>query len=376
MMIDTKDYKRAFKQYEEEYQLTTPPPERKDYKAHYPAQFWIFLPVALLGPVVSGLRTATVFERSSGAAGLANWAPLAVAIMGTFVVELGVVGFQVERIRRMTEGKRKLPPASNYWVMLGLVCAFGMALVANLDIVFLEALAKTEVQIPSWIEPTVVGFFLGAGVPLLALVAGEIIGRMIVEVQAENRRLGVKYGKDFQAWQVSLKASWDRVKRRRLAAIGQPVAASGKRAKKKAASEQPVEAVSNKGVEVEAATDLPLATANGKGIKVEADSDKRVEMAATTNLPVEATNNKGVEMEAASDQTSEAMASHLKAIRKMLEDRRQLGTGNGTFTRADVEKWQEVSTSQASNILQYGQQHQVLELVSRARTGYTYRFIQ
>ena len=322
------DIEAVFEEYKTEYSLATPAPKRKEYRARLPVQFWLFLPVAFLGPVVSGLRTATVFERASGTTGLADWAPMAVAIMGTLVVELGVVGFQIERLRRLAEGKRSLPPASERWIIVGLICAFGTALVSNLDVVFLDALASAEVSVPPWIEPLLVGLFLGAGVPVLALVAGEIVGRMIVEVQAANAREERHYRKDLQAWQASLKTSWDRVKKKRLAATtGWPVV-SGKK---------PIRPV----------------VATSDHVSADRTSDQM-----------------------STGRTSQAMADHLATIKRALADQWQAGKGDGMFKRKQVETWCQISRTQAQNVLQYGLDRSLLTVSGRNRSSYKYSFLE
>lgn len=327
----SNDFEQAFQQYKSEYSLTVPPPKRGDYKARLPVQFWLFLPVAFLGPVVSGLRTATVFERASGTTGLAEWAPLAVAIMGTLVVELGVVGFQIERLRRLAEGRKTLPPASERWIIFGLVSAFGIALVANLDIVFLDALIEAGVDVPAWIEPFLVGLFLGAGVPFLALVAGEIVGRMIVEVQAANIKEGRRYQKALQSWRGGLKTSWDRVKKRRLAASGRPLATDKK-----------------------ASTIVASTSGHEDGNVV------------STSKAAQATIGKA----------SQAMADHLSAIKKVVDDQWQVGGGDGTFKRRDIETWRDISRSQAQNILNYGLERGLVEIAGRNGLSYKYRFVE
>lgn len=324
-------YEQVFRQYEAEYKLTSPPPRRADYRVALPVQFWLFLPVALLGPVVSGLRTAAVFGRNAGTADLGAWSILMVSVLGTLVIELGVVGFQIERLRRLAEGKKKLPAASIRWVWVGLICAFGTALVTNLDIVFLDALVKAGVDVPAWIEPLLVGLFLGAGVPILSLVAGEIVGRMIVEVQAQRQSARIKsdaqYEVEITKWRDGLKASWDRAKKKRLTGIaGQPVFAIG-------------QAVATGQVTM-AARDWAKPPAGERRFK-----------------------------------TSRVMAGHLAAIRQAMARQQQLGTGNGTFKRSDVEQLRQVGTSQAKNILHYGQEHRLLEVVGEDTLGYRYRFL-
>lgn len=72
---------------------------------------------------------------------------------------------------------------------------------------------------------------------------------------------------------------------------------------------------------------------------------------------------------------SQALAGHLRAIQQALEDSWQTGDGRDKFTRVDVEKWQHVSKSHARNIVQYGLDHDLIEIISKLGHKHEYQFV-
>lgn len=71
------------------------------------------------------------------------------------------------------------------------------------------------------------------------------------------------------------------------------------------------------------------------------------------------------------EEASEELAGHLVALRDRLAHARQQGNANGSFRRADLQKWLGLSKSHALNVITYGKNVGVLE---DANKRYHYKF--
>ena len=198
-------YRQEYERYREEYRLSNPPPQLRLKSPWHEWRFWIFGPVALFAPVVSGFRTFASFEH------VAAILPVLEGLLGVVAVELGLIGYQIERIQRKARAG-KLKGLGEGWLLAGVGLTLAIALLANVDLV-LEAAGQ---PIPKPYRGWIIGGVVGGLVPLLGLIAGEVLGRLFYEIDQANQAARKQHLEELQGWEKALSASWQRMKGKRL----------------------------------------------------------------------------------------------------------------------------------------------------------------
>jgi len=145
--------------------------------------------VAALGPIVSAFRTYALLKEHAVLSG--KWAGVE-AIIGTLFFELAAIVYLMVRLRRL-QAKGDMPEISLGWIGIGLFWTIGAVTVSNVVEVSVAALEKAGVVVPAFIPAGLIGIFIGLGVPLCTIVAGETVGRFLLEIQREKQRIREEY---------------------------------------------------------------------------------------------------------------------------------------------------------------------------------------
>lgn len=200
--------KEAMHMYRDEWDLTHPAPPKGKIRAMDFLQFYLFLPVALLGPFVSAFRTLALlaetaaFQQSPGLV-------FTEAILGTAFFELGAIVYQVIRLRRKSQEEGGLPKVGTSWIVFGMIITIGAVTTSNFVEVLVAALEKADANfIPSWFTALMIGVFIGPGVAACTVIAGEVVGRFLLEWQAASAEIVKAHKVEMEKWNESFLRSW------------------------------------------------------------------------------------------------------------------------------------------------------------------------
>jgi hypothetical protein len=207
-MTKIEKIQEAMEQYRLEWRLTNPPPRQRGIRKMDFLQFYLFLPVALLGPLVSAFRTAALLVET--AAFQQN--PLLVtveALLGTAFFELGAIVYQVIRLRRKAQEEGQMPRIGTAWIIIGMIITIGAVTTSNFVEVLIAALEKTGTNpIPAAFTALLIGLFIGPGVAVCSVIAGEVVGRFLLELQNELTQITEEYKEAMEKWEKRFFNSW------------------------------------------------------------------------------------------------------------------------------------------------------------------------
>jgi len=230
---------QALREYREEWELTNPRPERPRVSGLDFLQFWLFMPVAVIGPLVSAFRTAALLYDNS--AFTDPWLRFGEAILGTVFFELAAIVYQFVRLRRIMQerGDDKIPAVGTRWIVIGLIATIGAVTTSNVVEVLFAALAKAGVVLPPVLSALAIGLFVGLGVPLTTVVAGETIGRFLLEFQAAKARIEREHNVALEEWEKRFVRSWNSQKGKRVAALKERLAAEDRQPQRPVQPDRP-----------------------------------------------------------------------------------------------------------------------------------------
>ena len=214
----------ALREYREEWELTHPRPERGSISGMDFLQFWLFLPVAVIGPFVSAFRTAALLYDNSVFAD--QRLRVGEAVLGTAFFELAAIVYQFVRLRRIMRerGDDEIPTVGTRWIVIGLIATIGAVTTSNVVEVLFAALARAGVVLPPVLSALAIGLFVGLGVPLTTVVAGETIGRFLLEFQAAKTRIKLEHRAALEEWERRFVRSWNSQKSKRIIALRERLA--------------------------------------------------------------------------------------------------------------------------------------------------------
>lgn len=218
-MREVEVYEFVLKEYRTEWELTNPMPESGRIHGMDFLQFYLFMPVAMIGPFVSAFRTAALLrDNSAFQTNVAAWVE---TIIGTVFFELAAIVYQFIRLRRLWQrsGKKDLPEVGMGWIIVGLIATVGAVTTSNVVEVMVAALLKAGVDVPAVLPALAIGLFVGLGVPLTTVVAGETIGRFLLEWQAAVTGIRDDYEAALAEWDARFNRSWSGQKTKRIAAF-------------------------------------------------------------------------------------------------------------------------------------------------------------
>ena len=152
-MTEAEKLEMLMGQYREEWDLVNPAPEAGKVHAGDFLQFYLFIPVAALGPIVSAFRTYALLKDHAVLTG--KWA-VGEAIIGTLFFELAAIVYLMIRLRRL-QSKGEMPEISLGWIGVGLFWTIGAVTVSNVVEVTVAALANASVIVPAYIPAALRG---------------------------------------------------------------------------------------------------------------------------------------------------------------------------------------------------------------------------
>lgn len=208
-MTKIEKIKEAMDAYREEWELTHPAPEKGKVPAMDFLQFFLFLPVALLGPLVSSFRTAALLAETAAFQGDALLVGIE-ALLGTVFFELGAVVYQVIRLRRKAQEEGGIPKVGTNWIVFGMIITIGAVTTSNFVEVLIAALEKASANfIPPAFTALLIGIFIGPGVAICSVIAGEVVGRFILEWQEANAKLVEAHEEALAKYEKGFVGSWN-----------------------------------------------------------------------------------------------------------------------------------------------------------------------
>lgn len=208
-MTKIERIKEAMTAYRDEWDLTHPPPTKGKVPAMDFIQFYLFLPVALLGPLVSSFRTGALLVETAAFQGDALLVSIE-ALLGTVFFELGAIAYQVIRLRRKFQEEGGMPKVGTSWIILGMIITIGAVTTSNFVEVLIAALEKANANtIPPFFTALLIGVFIGPGVAVCSVIAGEVIGRFVLEWQEANAKVVGAYREALAKHEKSFVGSWN-----------------------------------------------------------------------------------------------------------------------------------------------------------------------
>lgn len=255
-------FKRARRDFEDEYRWLNPPPRREDFAASageedagpWMGRPWTIIFLVVISIVISGLRTAQLFGELSNSENHAVFRIIE-AVMAVGLVEVGIVltGFRAEKLRRENLLKpRHIANLRDLWrglrVRLGLAeplthaerpepsiipplhnALFWAALIANVWVsvkvalegapgviamdagAFFGALSGQPVEMLAQLAAAIL---VGAAPPVAAKAAGEAAARDMFGVLNRDAQDETAHQEALSAWHTSFKQAWTREKKK------------------------------------------------------------------------------------------------------------------------------------------------------------------
>jgi len=102
-----------------------------------------------------------------------------------------------------------MPRIGTAWIIIGMIITIGAVTTSNFVEVLIAALEKTgKNPIPAAFTALLIGLFIGPGVAVCSVIAGEVVGRFLLELQNELAQITEEYKEATREWEKKFFGSW------------------------------------------------------------------------------------------------------------------------------------------------------------------------